>query len=524
MGVPVHPGEAVAIVRRLCASVGDHPPRVRHPAEIVLLPDGELLSGTGRERRLPATLLLATLLRALLDRAPLGHRASPALGQVVATGLGTLEGKRFHSVDAFAEALRPFEGQDPTADLRALFARWRAVYDLANDLPQASRTVQLVLLDASGSMQSSVVVRKPDRRRYERVVFNADGPAVVVVTNVAESASENRPAGADDEPFAVRELALASALLLITVPAGFWFGDSLAHLSRPSITAARSDVAAVSPDLDAAGPEPDVAPVGLEYGRAKPVAAHMSNLALMASDPSIPLTDWFLSVQDDPVSFRYTPIAGGGFIKKAKARIGAKTYNRQPSPNGKRVAFDSDHGGTRAVYVADRDGKNVRRVSGVGFARRPTWSPDGRRLAFERAGRRGTWNLWTVEVATGRLRQVSFDRTGRPSGVSWFPKSKTIGYSHGSEFRIVDVKNGNTRRFRAPRRSPIGSTAVSPDGRRIVFTGAEGTWLLDLSSRGREQMRRIPVDPSARAFSWAPDGKRLAYFSPRKGDWVVVQQ
>jgi len=58
-----------------------------------------------------------------------------------------------------------------------------------------------------------------------------------------------------------------------------------------------------------------------------------------------------------------------------------------------------------------------------------------------------------------------------------------------------------------------------------VFTaGTEGAWLIDLSGRGPEQMRRIATDPAARAFSWAPDGKRLAYFSPRKGDWVVVAQ
>ena len=497
--MPIQPAEAVAVVRRLCALAEDHPSRLSHPTEIVLLADGELLTATGRERRLPAPTLLTRLLWQLLDRAPLGQRPSPTLCDVVARGQGAPGTDGFQSVEALADELRRFEGPDPSDDRRALFARWRTVCDLANDLPEAAQTVRLVLLDATGTGRA-VVVRKPDRRRYERVAFNTPGREVALLTKAGESPAENHRAGADAEPFAARELAFASALLLITVPGGLWFGGTLAHLVRPPVNVARSSV-----------------------------AAPVSNLALMASDPSTPLTEWWLSVQAEPVSYRYTPEApmvGDGFKKKAKkARTEAKTFYRQPSPDGKRVAFDSDRGGSRAVYVVDRDGQNLRRVSGVGFAQRPIWSPDGRRLAFERAGGRGTWNLWTVEVSTGALKQVSFDSSGRPSGVSWFPKSRTLGYSHGSEVRIVDLKTGQTRRFRAPSRSRIRSLAVSPDGRRVVFTaGAEGTWLLDLPGREQSRMRRIAVDPSARAFSWAPDGQRLAYFSPRKRDWVVIEQ
>ena len=48
-----------------------------------------------------------------------------------------------------------------------------------------------------------------------------------------------------------------------------------------------------------------------------------------------------------------------------------------------------------------RTGRNVRRVSGPGFAAVPSWSPDGRRLAFVRAenGKPRVWNIWTVDVA-----------------------------------------------------------------------------------------------------------------------------
>ena len=517
-GVPVHPSEAVAIVRRVCASVDEHPPRACHASEIVLLADGELVTGTGRSRRQPVTLLLAALLRSLLDRSPLGHRPSPALSDVVASGLGLLGQTRFRSAEAFAEALHQFEGPDPGADRRALFARWRAVCDLANDLPEAAQTVQLVLLDATGSTRPSVVVRKPDRRRYERVVLRADTVKVALVTNLSGPETQGSNASADDEPGRVREMAIASALLLLMVPTGLWFGGALTHLVRPELKA-----------VTAANAPTTVEPATTVEGPALTAVAP-SDLVAVQPDLGIAGSDFSLrsglpsAVRAEPISLRDTPVVGSAPKTKPQTRGRRKPDNVQLSPDGKRVAFDSDRRGTRAVYVVDRDGKNLRRVSGIGVAERPVWSPNSRRLAFMRAGR-NAWNLWMVELESGDLRQVSFDGSGRPSGASWFPNSKRIGYSHGTEFRIVDVKNGRTQRFATPRRGRIGASAVSPDGRRIVFrAGANATWLLDLSNDGPEQMRRILTDASARAFSWAPDGKQLAYFSRRKGDWIVIPQ
>ncbi len=56
----------------------------------------------------------------------------------------------------------------------------------------------------------------------------------------------------------------------------------------------------------------------------------------------------------------------------------ANNFHVRPSPDGSRIAFDSDRDGIHGVYIADDDGKHVRRVSGEGFAAVPSWSPDGR--------------------------------------------------------------------------------------------------------------------------------------------------
>jgi TolB protein len=200
----------------------------------------------------------------------------------------------------------------------------------------------------------------------------------------------------------------------------------------------------------------------------------------------------------------------------------ANNFHVRPSPDGTRIAFDSDRGGVRGVYVADADGRNVRRVSPEGFAAVPSWSPDGSMLAFVRAedGQAKVWNLWTLDLATGELAQVTRHRYGQTWGGSWFPDGRRLAYSHEDRLVIHDLHTGNERVFRSPRKGRLVRTpAVSPDGRRVMFqVSRDGAWMLELADGS---MRRVLEDRTAEEFTWAPDGRRVAYHSRQSGAWGV---
>ena len=200
----------------------------------------------------------------------------------------------------------------------------------------------------------------------------------------------------------------------------------------------------------------------------------------------------------------------------------ARNFHARPSPDGSQIAFDSDRDGVRAVYVADADGQHVRRVSGDGFAAVPSWSPDGRQLAFVKAeaDKPRVWNLWTVDLDSGELRRLTSYLYGQPWGGSWFPDGYRIAYSHEEQLVVLDLRNAARKVFNTPRAGHLVRTpAVSPDGRRIVFqVYRDGTWLLDLRNAS---MRRVLDDPSAEEFAWSPDGKRVAFHSERAGGWGV---
>jgi hypothetical protein len=200
----------------------------------------------------------------------------------------------------------------------------------------------------------------------------------------------------------------------------------------------------------------------------------------------------------------------------------ARNFHARSSPDGSRVAFDSDRAGERAVYVADADGHHVRRISGDGFAALPSWSPDGRRLAFVKAEPQapGVWNIWIADLTSGNLDRVTSYADGQPLGASWFPGGSRIAFGHGDELVVLDLTSHAQRTFESPLPHHIVRVpAVSPDGGRVVFqVDRDGTWLLTI---GSGSMRKVLDDPTAGEYTWAPDGSRVAFHSERVGGWGI---
>jgi Tol biopolymer transport system component len=201
---------------------------------------------------------------------------------------------------------------------------------------------------------------------------------------------------------------------------------------------------------------------------------------------------------------------------------GARNYHVQPSPDGTRIAFDSDRDGERGVYVAKHDGTDVKRVSGPGFAAVPTWSPDATRLTFVRAepDRPRVWNLWLLTLATGDMRQLTRFGYGQTWSASWFPDGRRICYTHEDQLVVLDLESSMSQSYLTPVAHRLVRTpAVSPDGTRVVFqVYRDGTWMLNLKDGS---MLHILTDPSAEEFAWSPDGRRVAFHSRRDGQWGI---
>jgi Tol biopolymer transport system component/imidazolonepropionase-like amidohydrolase len=145
----------------------------------------------------------------------------------------------------------------------------------------------------------------------------------------------------------------------------------------------------------------------------------------------------------------------------------------------------------------------------------PTWSPDGRSLAFS-SDRDGTMDLWVRELATGAERKVASEATK----ASWAPRGNEIAYISQGAIKIT----GRAAPISPPIRDP-GRPTWAPEGLIAITTlqpyssrFREGTNQLLLVSTTGAPVRR--PDPLAhRSIGtrehdgpvWSRDGSKMAF-------------
>lgn len=518
--------------------------------------------------------------------APPELRAPGGLRIVVARALRTLDLPPYRSLDEFAHAIARFAVTDLAGAVRTLCASWTSAMDAGaataarddgvtiSDIRRARRATGLTLTEVADRSRIPVSLLRElewgyfpnwpaDRYgrtqlvRYaraagldENVVLEAVWPVLqeqqlpgtstrVIDAEVigdeppadtrVRTHSPTRRAGLHGNGRRPRDVLVACTVAAL-VTAGFFpamwnAGERLAPAVQSDRRPARTSAPAAAAVLESEPPPP--ASLSKPRVTAQP-AAHV----VTPQDPA-GFSPGFASAGS--AMFYHSAVVGDSSVMRAETdaagavlRItrvvndGSRNYHARPSPDGRMIAFDSDREGERAVYIVGADGRGVRRVTGRGFAAVPSWSPDGRRLAFVRAepSHPRVWNLWTVDLASGETARLTSHRAGQPWGAAWFPDGDRIAYGHEHRLIVRSLDGRLQQIYPSPKRGRLLRTpVVSPDGRYVIFqVQRDGGWLLDLADAS---MRRILADPTAEEFTWSPDGTRVAYHSRRSGSWSV---
>jgi eukaryotic-like serine/threonine-protein kinase len=199
------------------------------------------------------------------------------------------------------------------------------------------------------------------------------------------------------------------------------------------------------------------------------------------------------------------------------------------SPDGTRMAVAAFGTDGEHIWVKQMpNGPLMRLTSGASNNSRPTWSPDGRRVAFisSRGGRRNAW----VQRADGSAEPESlFAHPKQVDEVRWTPDGRTLILRTGSGgVASRDLMAYTIGVDTAPRPIATGSfdefgPDVSPDGQWIAYAASE-------TGRNEVYLRRLD-DPSAGRWQlsvdggeeprWGRNGREVFYKSGR-GDMMVA--
>ncbi|WP_309088634.1 winged helix-turn-helix domain-containing protein [Phenylobacterium sp.] len=130
------------------------------------------------------------------------------------------------------------------------------------------------------------------------------------------------------------------------------------------------------------------------------------------------------------------------------------------------VAYVSNRSGSSELWVTHPGGQSVRLTNIVGsYVNSPTWSPDGRRLAFVAVkGRKA--EVYTVERDGSRLRAVTSDGRDKLDPV-WSPGGDRIRYleRRGGAYRIMQVAVAPGAKPEVLFERPWRELRAAPDGR-----------------------------------------------------------
>ena len=190
------------------------------------------------------------------------------------------------------------------------------------------------------------------------------------------------------------------------------------------------------------------------------------------------------------------------------------------SPDGSRISFSSNEGGTFNVYVMRADGSHLTKLTNTGANVWTSWSPDSKRIAF--TSKRGNDTDIYVMNADGSNEIQLTHNAGKNSATSWSPDGKRIAFKSDRDGhrQIYTMNVDGSQQTRVTSGEDNDDNPVfSPDSSKIVFYS-------DIAGPGKDQVYVINADGSNPTRvtdgtannifpSWLPDGKHIAFSSNR---------
>jgi Tol biopolymer transport system component len=150
------------------------------------------------------------------------------------------------------------------------------------------------------------------------------------------------------------------------------------------------------------------------------------------------------------------------------------------SPDGTKIAFVSEREGNEDIYVMDRDGANIQRLTDDAAPdTSPTWSADGTRIAFV-STRTGNDEIFVLTLGSDELPVNLTQNPANDNNPAWSPDGTKIAFD----------------------------SLRDSSAREVYVMNADGSEVINLSNDGA-----IDIEPT-----WSPDSLQVVFVSQRSGN------
>lgn len=193
------------------------------------------------------------------------------------------------------------------------------------------------------------------------------------------------------------------------------------------------------------------------------------------------------------------------------------------------IAFQSDRDRQDEIYVMNADGSDQRLLISNQWAldSMPAWSPEGARIAFASRDRGKDFEINVISVAedlqsiTGEVKKLT-DNDFDDLHPSWSPDGRKIAFCSKRDFYndiyVIDV-DGTGERQLTETQSNDKDPAWSPDGTLIAFVSNRDhdNEIYVMKPDGSDQRALTDNNSNEWSPAWSPDGRQIAFITDRNG-------